>query len=98
VDDGAPAGRVDVALLGDGTALVSWVERTGGDGADVRLRRVDARGRLLESVSASAPFAQRVLGFPRLAQAADGAIIVAWTDGTEITPRVRVTRIAVEAP
>jgi hypothetical protein len=96
VDDGTPAGRVDVTLLDDGTALVAWVERTGGDGTEVRLRRVGAGGRRLESVSASAPFSQRVMGFPRLARADDGAIIVAWTDGTEIVPRVRVTRIAVE--
>jgi hypothetical protein len=33
-----------------------------------------------------------------LARARDGAIIVAWTDGTEIIPKVRVTRIEVEEP
>jgi len=30
VDGGSPAGRVDVALLPDGAALVTWVERVGG--------------------------------------------------------------------
>lgn len=98
VDDGAPAGRVDVALLQDGSAVVTWVERTGGAGTEVRLRRVARRGRLLEAVSASAAYAERVLGFPRLALARHDAIIVAWTDGTEIIPRVRVTRITVEEP
>jgi hypothetical protein len=96
VDDGSPVGRVDVVLLGDGTAVVSWVERTVGDGADVRLRRVDAAGRTLETLSATAEQSDRVAGFPRLALTPDGAILVAWTDGAELTPRVRVTRIDVE--
>jgi len=98
VDDGAPAGRVDVVLLDDGSAVVGWIERTGGDRADERLRRVGRGGRLLETISATASWSDRVLGFPRLARARDGAIIVAWTDGTEIIPEVRVTRIAVEEP
>jgi hypothetical protein len=96
VDDGNPAGRVDVVLLDDGSALVSWVERTGGDGAEVRVRRVDARGQLRETVSASAPVSERVVGFPRLVRVPSGAIILAWTDGAELTPQVRVTRIEVE--
>ena len=42
MDEGKPAGRVDVALLRDGSALVSWIERTGGDTAAVRVRRAFA--------------------------------------------------------
>jgi hypothetical protein len=96
VDDGAPAGRVDLVLLSDGSALVSWVERTGNGGAEVRLRRVSADGDLLEGLSATASFSERAGGFPRLAQAGDGAIILAWTDGEGLRPRVRVTRIELE--
>ena len=95
VDDGSPSGRVDVLLLEDGTALVSWLERTGGDGAEVRVRRVGPRGQRLETLSVSAPFSERAGGFPRLVQEGTGAIILAWTDGAELTPRVRVTRIQV---
>ena len=96
VDDGNPAGRVDVVLLRDGSALVSWLERTGGEGAEVRVRRVGPRGQLLETASPTRPFSERATGFPRLARASDGAIILAWTDGAELRPRVRVTRIEVE--
>ncbi|MDH3271999.1 MAG: glycoside hydrolase [Gemmatimonadota bacterium] len=96
IDDGAPAGRVDVIVLEDGSALVSWLERTGGDGSDVRIRRVGPGGQLLESLSVSAPSSERAAGFPRLARAGDGAIILAWTDGADLTPRVRVTRIELE--
>jgi len=96
VDDGAPAGRVDLVLLRDGSALVSWVERVGEGNAHGRLRRVDSAGRLLETIDATGGSSERVVGFPRLARADDGAIILAWTDGAEVTPRVRVTRIDVE--
>jgi hypothetical protein len=96
VDDGNPAGRVDVTLLEDGSAVVSWVERTGGEGADVRVRRVAPSGRRLEALNVSAAVSERAMGFPRLATAGDGAIIVAWTDGADITARVRVTRIELE--
>jgi hypothetical protein len=96
IDDGVPAGRVDVVLLNDGSALVSWLERTGGDGAEVRIRRVGPAGHRLETVHASAPSSERAGGFPRLVQAPDGTIILAWTDVAELTPRVRVTRIEVE--
>lgn len=96
IDDGAPAGRVDVTLLEDGTAAVVWIERTGAAGAEVRLRRIGERGRRLESLAVSPPGSARAIGFPRLAWAGDRAIIVAWTDGTELIPRVRVTRIEME--
>jgi hypothetical protein len=96
VDDGAPAGRVDVVMLDDGTAVVSWLERTGAAGAEVRLRRVGPGGHRLERLSATAPFAERATGFPRLALAGGRAIILAWTDGTDLLPRVRVTRIGLE--
>jgi hypothetical protein len=96
VDDGYPAGRGDVLLLDDGSALVSWVERTGGDGAGVRIKRVARGGQRLETAAPSAEATERVVGFPRLARAGDGAILLAWTDGADLTPRVRVTRIEVE--
>src|SRR5207237_7030533 len=41
VDDGQPAGHVDVAFVDDGSAIVTWVERTGDTGR-VEARRVRA--------------------------------------------------------
>lgn len=96
IDDGAPAGRVDVVLLADGSAVVSWLERTGAAGAEVRLQRVGPGGRRLETLAATAGLSGRAMGFPRLARGGGHAIILAWTDGTELLPRVRVTRIEVE--
>ena len=66
LDDGAPAGRVDTELLPDGGALVTWVERTGGDTARVLLKRVHADGKFGPSVTIAASSAQRASGFPRM--------------------------------
>jgi hypothetical protein len=78
VDGGQPAGRVDVELMPDGAALVSWVERTGGDAAAVRVRRVDPNGRTGSPITIAASSAARASGFPRMV-IAHGDAIFAWT-------------------
>ena len=78
VDEGAPAGRVDVALLPDGDALVVWIERTGGDTAAVRARRVYRSGRTGTTTTIAASSAARASGFPRMALT-DSNVVFAWT-------------------
>ena len=93
VDDGSPAGRVDLLTLEGGDVLVSWLERTGGEVAEVRVRRVASDGAAGESVTLTASSEARASGFPRMAQGPDGAVIAAWTDVQGDAPRVRVQRI-----
>lgn len=78
IDDGTPAGRVDVALLSDGSALVSWIERTGGDTAAVRVRRVRSDGRAGAAMTVATSSAARASGFPRMAISGETAFF-AWT-------------------
>jgi hypothetical protein len=78
VDDGDPAGRVDVELLPGGGALVSWIERT-GDGAEVRVRRVEADGAIGPALTIAASSAERASGFPRMARSGD-EVVFAWTE------------------
>lgn len=79
VDEGQPAGRVDVELTRDGAALVSWIERTGGDAAAVRVRRVERNGRTQPPLTIASSSAARASGFPRMVVAGDQAIF-AWTE------------------
>lgn len=78
IDIGAPAGRVDLLLLADGTALVSWVEMTAvGEALLVcRATSEDGCGRP-DAVTIST--AGRTIGFPRIAMA-DGQVYIAWTE------------------
>lgn len=78
VDDGAPAGRVDVQLLPDNSALVSWLERV-GDRAEVRIRRVHADGRRGGARTVATSTAERASGFPHIIWRGKD-IVLAWTE------------------
>ena len=92
IDAGSPAGRVDLALLADGGALVTWVERTGGDGAAVRVRRVARDGKAGMPVTIAASSAARANGFPKVAITGSN-VMFAWTVAGKPS-MVRVARAA----
>ncbi|HEU0300036.1 MAG TPA: sialidase family protein [Longimicrobium sp.] len=96
VDGGNPEGRADVLLLQDGAALVSWVERTEGEGAEVRVRRVGPDGRMGEPRTVAASSSTRSSGFPRMVPAGDD-VVFAWTAPGQ-PARVRVARMPLSAP
>jgi hypothetical protein len=93
VDDGNPGGRVDVHVLGDGSALVSWIERVGGESAELRLRRVRPDGRAGRSVTVATSSAARASGFPRMAVRGQ-SVLVAWTQVGRPSA-VRVARLPI---
>jgi hypothetical protein len=98
VDNGNPAGRVDVVFQPDGSALVSWLERTalptsqgGGDVAEVRVRRVRSDGSLAQWATVGRSTAARASGFPQMVATERGEVFFAWT--TPGSPSaVRVSR------
>lgn len=93
VDAGAPAGRVDVELDDDGAAYVSWIERSGGDIAEVRVRRVDPDGTPGPVTAIASSSAARASGFPRMARAGRD-LWFAWTvPGTPSAVRVARARL-----
>lgn len=92
IDEGKPAGRVDVALLADGSALVSWIERTGGDTAAVRVRRASAGGSPGAPITVATSSAARASGFPRMVISGNDAVF-AWTEPGQPSA-VRLARLA----
>jgi hypothetical protein len=95
VDDGNPAGRVDVLLAPDGSALVVWLERAGEGVAEVRARRVWPDGRATPAATVASSSDARASGFPRMAVAGEGSVVIAWTDAGDEGTRVRVARAEV---
>ena len=94
VDGGTPAGRVDVALLQDGSALVTWIERIGGDTAAVRARRIGRDGKVGIATTIARSSAARASGFPRMA-VTDSDAVFAWTlPGRPSAVRVARARVA----
>lgn len=93
VDGGLPTGRVDLEMLDGGAALVSWIERTGGDSAEVWVRVVRADGTMEPPVVVSPSSGARSSGFPRMTRVPGGAVL-AWTvPGTPSTIKVAMVRV-----
>jgi hypothetical protein len=76
VDDGNPAGRVDVLLLDDGGAMVCWLEKLPEGGA-VRVRRVRPDGKLDEAITVAPSGTARSNGFPQMARSGR-EFVFAW--------------------
>lgn len=90
VDDGNPAGRVDVLLLDDGSAMVCWLEKLPEGGA-VRVRRVRPDGKLDDAVTVAPSGTARSNGFPQMARVG-GELIFAWTGARVFTAKLALSQ------
>jgi hypothetical protein len=79
IDGGAAAGRVDVEVLDDGAALVTWMEDVGSGQNEVRVRRVAADGTPGAPSTLAKLTGGRATGFPRMVRAGD-RVVFAWTE------------------
>ncbi len=87
VDDGKPAGRVEVTMLADGSAFVVWLEHT-EKRTEIRARHIQANGTTGSSIIVTESSSARASGFPQIVRAG-GELVFAWTDPT-VPSRVRV--------
>lgn len=77
VDRGSPAGRVDLLLLNDGSALVSWLELT-SLGEELLVCRVAPNAPCGQPKLLSLSREGRTSGFPRMVRSGD-RVYFAWT-------------------
>ena len=81
LDDFSALGRVDIALLDDGSAIAVWIEFQEGR-AHFKLRRVEPSGAKSPTVTVSNLAASRASGYPRLARAGN-ELVFAWTESSQ---------------
>jgi hypothetical protein len=81
IDDVGAVGRVDVELLADGSAAVTWIEFA-NQRSELRIRRAERRGSRSASLAVSAIASGRSSGYPRLARRGN-ELIFAWTEAGE---------------
>ena len=81
IDDTSAVGRVDVELMADGAAVVSWIEYADQRG-QFRLRRVEPSGTRSPSISVAGISTGRASGYPRMSRGGS-ELILAWTDTGE---------------
>jgi hypothetical protein len=84
VDDGRPVGRVDVVLVDDNEALVTWLEQSG----EIRARSVERSGAMQPSMKIASSSTARAAGFTRMARVGRD-VYFAWTG----QQRVHVARL-----
>ena len=82
IDEGHAIGHVDVALLADGSALVSWLEES-ADSALVNVRRVSAAGVADPPVRVAIGSSASSIGYPRMAVSRDNAVL-AWNGESSV--------------
>jgi hypothetical protein len=84
IDLGKPEGRVDTALLKDGTMLVAWLERAGaGKEGGIYLRGLTADNRLTEPEMLAPTKTTRASGFPRIVMRDANTFVLAFTRDLE---------------
>lgn len=89
----SPLGRVDVVLLDNGNAVVSWLDQAQASSGEFLLRTIAGDGKPGEPVSVTRMQTGRPSGFPQL-QSAGNDLIVAWTEGSEDSSKVKSGRIS----
>lgn len=82
IDEGKPIGRVDVVMLDEKTAMVSWME-----GADIKAVKVHSDGTKEPSVMIASSSESRSAGFPQMTRLGN-KLIFAWTDDMAKTIKV----------
>lgn len=92
VDQIKPSGRVDIELLEDGSALVSWLDNMDGI-AVIRLQRIKADGHKDPAINVSESSESRSSGFPRMVLKNNKAYVT-WTNaGDTLTVRTAVVNL-----
>ena len=91
-----PIGRVDTALLGDGSALVSWLRSADGSEGEICIRRVMADGELSPELVVATTASGRMSGFPQMV-VRDDSVVVAWTDVSNDSTAVRIAIVPLDA-
>ena len=92
IDDQTSLGQVNITLLADGAAAVSFLEA--GNRSEFRVRRVEQNGTRSPVVTIASFFGMQ---HPRLAQSRN-ELLFAWTEyGQDGSPRVRTARASLGA-
>lgn len=82
VDEGKALGRVDIVMLDEKTAMVSWME-----GSTIKAVKVHKDGSKDSSIIIASTSEARSSGFPQMTKSGNN-LIFAWTDDKEKTVKV----------
>ena len=87
IDEGSAIGRVDIVILDDKSAMVSWME-----GNMIKAAKVHLDGTLEPSITIAASSETRSSGFPQMTKSGN-QLIFAWTDDNEKNIKVALLKL-----
>jgi hypothetical protein len=93
VDDAGSLGRLGVAMLGDGSAAVTWIE-SAKPRSQLRLRIVKPSGERSAPVMISDTAGGE--RYPRIAHEGN-ELLFSWTEGNDKSSQVRTARLVIPA-
>lgn len=96
LDETSALGRVDVALLPDGSALATWIEFA-EQKSSFSMRRINAAGDRSAITAVSAISGARASGYPRVAVHGDEAVF-AWTENESGTASIKTAALQLGLP
>lgn len=82
IDEGSAIGRVDVVLLDEKSAMISWME-----GSMIKVAKVHKDGTKEASIIIASSYDSRSSGFPQMTKSGN-KLVFAWTDDQEKTVKV----------
>ena len=91
IDEGHPVGRVDVVLVDEKRAVVSWMESTDVD-AELRCALVDREQGKISSFKVFDVSGARATGFPQLEMMA-GDLYFAWNQSSDESEKIKMVRV-----
>ena len=89
--ENSPLGRVDIELISETEAIISWLSTVDGKGK-LLIRKIKTNGeigliKVVDEIST-----ERSTGFPQIEKFNDD-VYISWTDNSELGKKVRVTKI-----
>jgi len=91
VNESKTVGRVDLLVLDDGSAVVSWIEGN-AQKAELKARQIKADGTLSESFIVAQTSIERKSGFPKMIKVGNEIIFV-WTDIATNKVRIAISKL-----
>ena len=89
--DNSPLGRVDIELISETEAMISWLSTVDGKGK-LLIRKIKTNGEIGPIKVVDEISTERSTGFPQIEKFNDD-IYISWTDNSELGKKVRVTKI-----
>lgn len=90
IDSTSPIGRVDISMLNEQTAIVSWMD--GGETPAIKYRIVNQNGSMSSVKTVAEISESRGSGFPQM-EVFEGYVYFAWTQLNEDQATIKVARI-----